>query len=49
MSGLRGPSAKVGTSAKFGVAVFKASILDLLVGVDQGGLDLDIDLYNCHL
>ena len=29
---LGGPSAKVGLSAKFGVAVFKASILDSLGG-----------------
>ena len=33
MSVLGGSSAKVGLSAKFGVAVFKASILDLLWGV----------------
>ena len=39
MSVLRGPSAKVGLSAKFGVAVFKASILDLLWEC-QGGLHL---------
>ena len=32
MSVLGGPSAKVGSSAKFGVAVFKASILNSLLG-----------------
>ena len=32
MSVLGGPSAKVGSSAKFGVAVFKVSILNLLGG-----------------
>ena len=32
-SGVEGPSAKVGLSAKLGVAVFKASILSSLWGV----------------
>ena len=38
---LRGPLAQVGLSAKFGVAVFKASILDLLYGC-LGGVSI------CH-
>ena len=34
-----GPLAKVGSSAKFGVAVFKASILDSWGGVDLPNLN----------
>ena len=39
MSVLGGPSAKVGSSAKFGVAVFKASLLYYL-----GGPSAKVDL-----